>query len=293
MMNAIDQQSDKGQGRPSEALSGLTLRQQSELDFHRTHAATRTGLIDQPVSTDIITSVARRPWNAYWSLYDRIMAAAPAGKRVLVPGCGFGDDAIRLAMLGARVSTFDISPESIEIARQRAANSGCDAIDFQVMPAESMSAYADNSFDLVVFVDILHHVDIAATMAEVSRVMRSGGIVIGDELYTHSMLQRVRTSAPVGRIAYPLLERFIYDGETPYITPDEHKIDEDEFAIVRTTLQDRSIAFFGVAEGRLFPSRARWSWASRIDRWFMKLIPQGLASRLGSRVVFSGTIAKL
>jgi SAM-dependent methyltransferase len=138
-------------------------------------------VIDLPVSTDIITSAERRPWNADWSLYDRIMAAGPAGKRVLIPGCGFGDDAIRLAMLGAEVSTFDLSPESVEIARERARRAGQTDIDFRVMPAESMADYPADHFDLVVFVDILHHVDIAATMAEVVRVMQPGGVLLAIE----------------------------------------------------------------------------------------------------------------
>ncbi len=272
--------------------SGLTARQQSELEFHRAHAEARGWLADKPVSTDIITSAERRPWNAYWSLYDRIISASPAGKRVLIPGCGFGDDAIRLAMLGARVSTFDISPESVEVARRRASQAGYADIDFRVMPAESMADYPDNQFDLVIFVDILHHVDIPAAMAEVLRVTKPGGAIIGDELYTHSLLQRIRTSAAVDRIAYPLLQRFIYDGETPYITPDEHKIDEAEFGVVQSALRQPRIDFFGMAEGRLFPSRARWRWASKLDRAVMRLVPQDLAKRLGSRVLFSGTVAK-
>lgn len=276
----------------AETPPGLTARQLSELEFHRSHAADRAEMVDQPVSTDIIATGARRPWNAYWSLYDRIMAAQPAGKRVLIPGCGFGEDAIRLAMLGAEVSTFDLSPESVEIARERAARAGHPTIDFRVMPAESMADYPADHFDLVVFVDILHHVDIAATMAEVVRVMKPGGTIIGDELYTHSQLQGLRTSAPVARIAYPLMQRFIYDGETPYITPDEHKIDEMEFALVRAAMQDARIDFYGMAEGRLFPSRARWGWASRIDRALMRGLGERAGSRLGSRVLFTGTVCK-
>jgi ubiquinone/menaquinone biosynthesis C-methylase UbiE len=265
----------------------LTARQQSELEFHRNHAAERAGLIDTPVDADIITPGARRPWNAYWSMYDRIIAANPAGKRVLIPGCGFGDDAIRLAMLGAQVSTFDLSPESVEIARERAARAGYPDIDFRVMPAEAMADYDAASFDMVIFVDILHHVDIAPTLAEVVRVLKPGATIIGDELYTHSMLQRIRTSALVERGLYPAMTRWIYNGEKPYITPDEHKIDEDEFALVRGVMAGARIDYFGVAEGRLFPSRMMW--ASKIDRALMQ-IAGPVGARLGSRVVFSGTV---
>lgn len=264
----------------------LTPRQARELDYHRVRAATRERLVEQPVATDVLTDTRRRPWNAYWSLYDRILSTRPDGKRVLVPGSGFGDDAIRLALLGARVSAFDLSPESVGIARERAARAGC-KIDFCVGPAEALGAYDDDSFDMVVFVDILHHVDIPATMAEIVRVTRPGGLVLGDELYTHSMLQRVRESAAVTRVAYPLLRRWIYGDDEPYITPDEHKIDEAELALVLHALEAPELEWFGLAEGRLFPSRMVW--ASRIDRAAMHLAGPA-AARLASRVVFSGRV---
>jgi len=269
-------------------LPSLTARQQSEYDFHRGHAYSRRDLVEQPVADDILSDSSRRPWNAYWSMYDRIIAAQPAGKRVLIPGSGFGDDGIRLAMLGARVSAFDLSPDSVDIARTRAERAGHADIEFKVMPAEAMGAYADHSFDMVVFVDILHHVDIPSTIREIVRVMKPGGMIIGDELYTHSALQRIREARPITKIAYPLLQRWIYDDDTPYITPDEHKIDEDELAIVLAAMDSPSVDFFGVAEGRLFPSRMVW--ASKLDRSFMRL-SRSAASRLGSRVVFSGQTA--
>lgn len=268
-------------------LPKLTPRQQREYEFHRVHAGQRRELVDDPVAIDILDPHRRRPWNAYWSLYDRILQADPAGKRVLVPGSGFGDDAIRLAMLGAQVSAFDLSPESVDIARARAKQAGCPDIDFRVMPSEAMSAYDAHSFDMVVFVDILHHVDIPSTTREIVRVMKPGGLILGDELYTHSTLQKIRESAPIAKLAYPLMQRWIYSGKLPYITPDEHKIDEAELAVVLGVLDGCSVDFFGMAEGRLFPSHLVW--ASKIDRALIRLL-RPAAMRLGSRVVFSGAV---
>lgn len=268
-------------------LLKLTPRQQSEYEFHRAHAQQRRGLAEDPVEVDILNPHQRRPWNAYWSLYDQIFRANPAGKRVLVPGSGFGDDAIRLAMLGAQVSAFDLSPESVDVARARAAQAGYPQIDFRVMPSEAMAAYDPHSFDMVVLVDILHHVDIASTIDEIVRVVKPGGLIIGDELYTHSALQAIRESTLVSKLVYPLMERWIYNGMKPYITPEEHKIDEAELAIVLRVMDACSVDFFGMAEGRLFPSHL--AWASKIDRALIRLFKPA-AMRLGSRVVFSGAI---
>lgn len=265
----------------------LTARQQRELDYHREHAAAAARQAFRPVGDDVIVSRQRRPWNAYWSMYDRLLACDLAGREVLVLGCGFGDDAIRIARLGARVSACDLSPESLTIAQQRAQREGVE-IAFAAMPAEAL-AYADNSFDAVVFVDILHHVDIKATMAEVARVLKPGARVIGDELYTHSRLQRVRDSALVRRLVYPRMRGWIYGAQTPYITEDEHKIDEHEFSLVTERLTDLETDWFNILEGRLYPSRMIR--AARIERAVMRPLAR-LGRLLAGRVVFSGRLAK-
>jgi 2-polyprenyl-3-methyl-5-hydroxy-6-metoxy-1,4-benzoquinol methylase len=265
----------------------LTPRQQRELEYHREHAAACAEEVLRPVADDIVVSTSRRPWNAYWSMYDRLRACDLVGRKVLVIGCGFGDDAIRLARMGAQVTACDLSPDSLDIARKRAQRSGV-AIDFSAMPAEAMT-YADDSFDAIIFVDILHHVDIAATMSEVARVLKPGARVIGDELYTHTSLQRIRESRAVQGVLYPLMRRWIYGNETPYITADEHKIDEREFALVTARLTDVETDWFNIVEGRLYPSHLIW--ASRIERAVTRPLAP-LAPVLAGRVVFSGRLAK-
>lgn len=262
----------------------LTPRQQRERDYHRAHALKRADELVRPVECDVISPGPRKWWNAFWSMYDHVLAAQVSGKRVLVPGCGFGEDAIRLGLLGAKVSAFDLSAESIEIAARRAASSGKVDVEFAVMPAEAM-AYPDNSFDMVLFVDILHHVDIERTMREIRRVLKPGGTIIGDELYTSASLQRIRESWFVDKILYRPMQRWIYGSQSPYITPDEHKIDGKDFAHVREVLASCTVDYFGFLEGRLFPNHI--AWASRLDRLFMR-IARPLGHLLGSRIVFSG-----
>jgi ubiquinone/menaquinone biosynthesis C-methylase UbiE len=272
----------------SVAADQLTERQVHEREYHREYAAKHAHLVKQPVVKDVISGGPRRPWNAFWSMYDRILAADISGKSVLLPGCGFGEDAIRLSYLHAKVSAFDISPEIVAISEKRARALGQNQIAFGVMPSEKMD-YPDNSFDLVIFVDILHHVDIAKTMCEIRRVLKPGGLVIGDELYTHSSLQRVRESKFTAKSLYPLMQRWIYGTDRPYITEDERKINECEFRLIQDSLTKCEADYFGIFEGRLFPNTI--TWASRIDRKIARA-SGSLAPLLSSRVVFRGEIRK-
>ncbi|MEM9122772.1 MAG: class I SAM-dependent methyltransferase [Pseudomonadota bacterium] len=265
----------------------LTDRQQREIEFHKDYAAQKAAERLQPVNCDIIEDHERRPHNAYWSTYDRVLAHDWRGKRVLVPGCGFGEDAIRFAHLGAQVSAFDISPDIIEVTKRRIEEFGYPEIDLAVMPCEQIM-YTDDTFDLIFFVDILHHVDIANSVAEFKRVLKDGGRIIGNELYTHSALQKnIRESWPVRKVLYPLMTRFIYGQDKPYITEDEHKIDEVEFALLEAVCSNLKTDWFNGFAGRLLPANAKP--IAKADRALMRAF--GGAGRFwGGRAVFEGTI---
>lgn len=265
----------------------LTPRQQREIDYHRAYAAGKETERLQPVNFDVIEDVRRRPHNAFWFAYDLLLAHDLAGKRVLVPGCGFGEDAIRLARLGAIVDAFDISPEVLDIARRRCADFGYAGVTFSAMPCEALS-FPDDSFDVVFFIDILHHVDIPESVAEIVRVLKPGGRIIGNELYTHSFLQKnIRESWLVDKALYGAMKKFIYGDDRPYITADEHKIDEREFAHLENACASFEAAWFNAFVGRLVPDRS--AAASRLDRGMMKLLGRGGRFAAG-RVVFEGVV---
>lgn len=268
---------------------GLTDRQQREIDYHRDYAAAKEAQKLSPVNFDVIEEGKRRPQNAFWSAYDRLLALDLKGKRALVPGCGFGEDAIRLARLGAEVEAFDISPDVVDIARRRCSAFGYDGVTFGVMASESLS-FPDNAFDLVLFIDILHHVEIPATIAEVVRVIKPGGRIVGNELYTHSWIQKnLRESWLVEKALYPAMRRFIYGDDKPYITPDEHKIDETEFASVEKACASFEAQWFNGLVGRLVPDRLPA--VAAIDRAMMRALGAGGRYAAG-RVVFEGVVLK-
>jgi ubiquinone/menaquinone biosynthesis C-methylase UbiE len=217
------------------------------------------------VLLDVVTPGPRRPWNGYWTAYDLLMAEGLAGTRVMVPGSGFGEDAIRLAKLRAEVHAFDLSPSLLEIARHRAMRMGVTGIFFDIMPAEAR-AYPDDFFDLIFFNDILHHVNIPKAIAEARRVLKSGSKLIANELYTHPLMQRARESRLVSGFLYRRTVRFIYGTDKPYITEDEHKIDERELAVLEASCGPARCTGISYSSVDAFFRRAGWGWRSSTAR---------------------------
>ncbi len=120
-----------------------------------------------------------------------------AGKEVLEYGCGLGLLSTLLARSGARVSTFDLSPASIETARLRAEVNGvADRIEFSVAPGEKLP-YEDESFDIVFGKAILHHLDVEQGWGELHRVLRPGGkAAFVEPMGMNPMLNFVRDRVP-------------------------------------------------------------------------------------------------
>lgn len=104
-----------------------------------------------------------------------------AGQDVLDLGCAGGFMAEALAGLGARVTGIDPAARAIEAARSHAAASGLD-ITYNVGVGEALP-YPDQSFDIVVCVDVLEHVaDLDKVLAEIERTLRPGGVFLYDTI---------------------------------------------------------------------------------------------------------------
>jgi ubiquinone/menaquinone biosynthesis C-methylase UbiE len=267
----------------------LSARQRNELEYHREHAALHAGRRNEPIPVEIVTLDRRRWWNAFWHLYTITRGRDWRGKRVLIPGCGFGDDAARFAKMGAEVYAFDLSPEIVEIARARCDKFGYANIHFGVMPCEKLD-YPDSFFDAVFFCDMLHHVDIPAAVAEARRVLKPGAEIVGMELYTHSAVEKIFRKNPlVTRFFYPRMKRYIYGMDNPYITEDEHKIDDQELDIIRNSMTGVKLTYFYIVVGRLLPTR--WNIACKADRIVARALG-GVCRWIAGRVLFSGSIVK-
>jgi 2-polyprenyl-3-methyl-5-hydroxy-6-metoxy-1,4-benzoquinol methylase len=91
--------------------------------------------------------------------------------RLLDAGCGSGRTLDELARYG-RVSGIDLSPEAVHAARRR----GHD--DVHVAAVEDLP-FADETFDVVTCLDVVEHTpDDRATLAELRRVTRPGGLLL-------------------------------------------------------------------------------------------------------------------
>ncbi len=217
----------------------LTERQKNELEYHRAHALENAAMLKRPFSWDVLDRPSRRWWNAYWQMYTYLSDLNLKGNRVLVVGCGFGDDALRLAKLGANVYAFDLSPDSLSIAKALADREGLD-IAFEEMPAEALN-YESDFFDFVIARDILHHVDIPRAMSEILRVSRPGALFTLNEIYSHTVTHRIRHSVLVEKLLYPRMQQSIYGAGKPYITEDERKLTELDIQAITRSL--RSLEF--------------------------------------------------
>jgi ubiquinone/menaquinone biosynthesis C-methylase UbiE len=268
--------------------SQLTDRQRRELEYHRKHARSYQLLLEKPFSWAVLENPWRQWWNAYWRMYAYLVRCDLGGKHVLVVGCGVGEDALRLAKLGAKVSAFDLSAESLGIARKLAQREALE-INFEQMPAERLR-YPDNHFDCILARDILHHVDIEETMSELVRVSKPNSLIVINEIYSHSFTEKIRRSALVDRVLYNRMRTYIYRTPKPYITEDERKLSEIDIAKILRQLQPPELEeYFNFLVTRIIPDNI--DLFAILDRLFLMLFAV-FGRFLAGRILISARIAK-
>jgi len=246
----------KGDPFPAETLP--TARQERERDYYEAYSRLNTPV---EVSFATIDGLERRPWNPYWFLCAEVGALFRSpGQKLLDFGCGPGIYSTIFGKTGFEVFGFDISPNNIAIGRQLAEKYGLsERVHFNVGAAEGLD-FADEYFDVVVGVDILHHVDIARSAKECLRVLKPGGTAFFKEPVEAPLFDRLRNSA-FGRWLVPKnksLER--------HITEDERKLTAHDLHTIATLCSDMSLKRF-----RLF---------SRLDAFNKSLTMNGHPSSI-------------
>ena len=122
------------------------------------------------------------PWRVGYS--TRILKKLdidPHGKTALEVGSGGGILTEEIRKMGFKTTGVDPSQQSIETASNHAKMSGLD-IQYDKGTGESLP-YSDASFDCVFCCDVLEHVqDLPKVIAEISRVLKPGGVFFYDTL---------------------------------------------------------------------------------------------------------------
>ena len=126
---------------------------------------------------------------ASFALRDALLYRDIGGKVALDYCCGNGEIAIEIAKRGAaKVHGIDISPVAIENARALAKAGGVeDRCEFRVMDAEH-TEFATGTFDVIHEYGALHHLDLPAAYAELSRILKPSGRLICTETLRHNPL---------------------------------------------------------------------------------------------------------
>jgi SAM-dependent methyltransferase len=103
------------------------------------------------------------------------------GKHVLEYGCGLGHVSTLLVRSGAKVTSFDLSRRSVDVATRRIERNNPGAGAQLAVAAGETIPFADETFDIVFGKAILHHLDVAIGAPDLYRVLKPGGKAVFSE----------------------------------------------------------------------------------------------------------------
>jgi 2-polyprenyl-3-methyl-5-hydroxy-6-metoxy-1,4-benzoquinol methylase len=141
-------------------------------------------------------------------------------------GCGVGTNSCQFALAGHEVVGFDISPDNVELAREKARlDKVSDRVQFVVADATD-TTLPPGSFDMVVAQGILHHIDIEKGLDSIRSLAKPNGyVIIQEPIALSPALRWLRDRTPVTKDVSPN-ERQLRQEDITLIT--------DRFEIVET-----------------------------------------------------------
>lgn len=224
------------------------------------------------------------PWNPYWHVYDCVKAELRnPSRRLLVVGCGNGRDALIYAKMGFAVCGFDVSPKAIEIGADAAERFGMqERVKFSVQPAENLN-YESESFDLAVGVNVLHHVDIERSLAELLRVLKPGGRAIFKEPLVTPRRDSIRNRPPVSWII-PKGVKSVPKGVYYDLVPGEKNLDAADLEMIKREVTNFSVKHWHVL-AKLSALVGRRPTLEKIDWALFKILP--FVRTLGDQAVLT------
>lgn len=266
-------------------VDNLTERQIREKEYYEKYSQTfdLNRQIDLSPILKQMSGEEVRPWNSYWRTYQIPIEEYNKNKdpMLLDFGCGPGDNALRLANIGYKILGFDISESNVNTANSLFKLHQKEEVgNFVVSTAEKL-IFDDESFDMVVGIDILHHVDIEKALLEVFRVLKLGGKAVFREPIEVPLLDTIRNSWIVRKLVPNEASL-----ET-HITVDERKLNKRDFEIMKKIFPQMT-----VERGLIFSRFDKFirkendksaSILEKIDYFLIKIFP--LFGKLGGSAV--------
>lgn len=120
-----------------------------------------------------------RPWDPEWFVYELARRRfVNHTQRCLDLGCGEGVAAVRLAYLGYHVDGIDLSDADLQLARRLVKRYNLESrCAFARMSPQQLD-YPAATFDLIVGLDVLEFMDVAAVAGQVHRTLKPGGAAV-------------------------------------------------------------------------------------------------------------------
>ena len=269
------------------SMTILTERQVRERDYYEKYASffDLNQNIDFAPVDGPLTGREFRSWNSYWRSFElalREQKKVAETLHLLDFGCGPGENAIRFARAGFRVTGFDICEKNIDYCQKLFQKNGwSDKGKFLVTVAEQLP-FPDKSFDLIVGIDILHHVDIPLSIREIKRVLKPGGLAVFREPVEVSFFEKIRNTK--------LIKYFFPNNASlvSHITEDERKLNEHDLMIIRQSFPELEIERFYLLSrfNKFFrrPEDKSVSLLEMLDHFLFKTIPP--LRKFGGAVIF-------
>ena len=137
-----------------------------------------------------------------------VRATVRAGEGVLDCGAGTGSTGLLAARAvgpTGHVTLFDLAPEMLAVAEQKAKAQGVrDRIELQTGDLVHLP-FADGSFDVVLFAESIGHLDLASAFREAARVLKRRGRLMAtsytEAVETHAAYARHRLEEIEGALA--------------------------------------------------------------------------------------------
>lgn len=182
-------------------------------------------------------------------------AAEPlAGARVLDFACGAGVTSAFLASRGAIVTAIDISPVSIERARELARHAG---LQIELIAGELRpGTFAPESFDAIIGRYALHHVDLSQIAPIFKEILRPGGRCSCLETMGVNPLLRLARRRLAGRA-----------GVASYGSDDERPLERADLAVLAAHLGPVELITGQLNMLRIFDRNVLRFRHRRISRW--------------------------